>query len=121
MIVGGLKFDHASPILRELHWLPIQKRVLFKICVMVFKCLNGLAPEYLSNKCIQISSMPFHEHLRSSDSNMLYVGNRNLKTVDRDFAVAGPIAWNGLPNELRQSGLTLLDFRRRLKTFLFDC
>ena len=42
------KFPHITPVLRELHWLPVKFRVEFKIALLVFKTLNGLAPQYLS-------------------------------------------------------------------------
>ena len=41
------KHEHISPVLQELHWLPIEEHITFKIFLMTFKCLNGLAPSYL--------------------------------------------------------------------------
>lgn len=46
---GKRKFDHATPLLRSLHWLPINFRIDFKILLLVFKSLNDLAPSYLSD------------------------------------------------------------------------
>jgi len=48
---GTRKFDHITPVLRELHWLPVRQRVKFKTVVLVFKCLHGLAPAYLADYC----------------------------------------------------------------------
>ena len=42
------KFAHITPVLRELHWFPVKFRVEFKIALLVFKTLKGLAPHYLS-------------------------------------------------------------------------
>ena len=42
------KFAHITPVLRELHWLPVKFRIEFKIALLVFKTSNGLAPQYLS-------------------------------------------------------------------------
>ena len=42
------KFAHITPVLRELHWLPVKFGVEFKIAILVFKTLKGLAPQYLS-------------------------------------------------------------------------
>ena len=47
VIYGKYKYDHVDDDLRKLHWLDIRKRIVFKICLLVFKCLNGSAPEYL--------------------------------------------------------------------------
>jgi len=41
--------DHIRPTLLRLHWLPVRQRVLFKIAVLVYQCLNGLAPSYLAD------------------------------------------------------------------------
>ena len=45
---GSETNDHITPILRQLHWLPVRQRVTFKIAVLVFQCLTGQAPAYLS-------------------------------------------------------------------------
>jgi hypothetical protein len=50
LVVGARKFDHAKPIISRLRWLPIKLRVHFKLCVLTFRCLNGLAPAYLSRR-----------------------------------------------------------------------
>ena len=39
--------DHISPILNELHWLPVEKRIIFKLLIMAYKCNQGVAPQYL--------------------------------------------------------------------------
>ena len=41
------RFDHITPILFKLHWLPLGYRIHFKILLLVYKCLNGLAPSYI--------------------------------------------------------------------------
>ena len=48
IVTLAAKREHISPVLYELHWLPVQERIVFKILLMTFKCLNGLAPSYLS-------------------------------------------------------------------------
>ena len=49
LITGTAKFSHMTPVLRSLHWLPIKQRVQFKMLILVFKAINGLAPNYISN------------------------------------------------------------------------
>ena len=43
------KFQHISPVLRNLHWLPVTKRIEFKILTITYKALNGMAPSYISD------------------------------------------------------------------------
>ncbi len=50
------KFDHISPILQDLHWLPVAQRIKFKILLLTFKCLHNLAPEYLSDLVVTSTS-----------------------------------------------------------------
>ena len=40
--------DHITPVLESLHWLPITYRILFKLLLLTYKCLNELRPGYLS-------------------------------------------------------------------------
>ena len=118
-IVGLRKFDHISPVLQNLHWLPIRKRISFKIAMLVFKCLHGLAPPYLSEDCVPVSSLFGRAHLRSASSYDLIWSGKSSGSGLRTFAVAGPRTWNSLPAELRAPGLSIENFRKRLKSFLF--
>ena len=72
--------DHITPILRQLHWLTVRQRVLFKIAVLVFQCLAGQAPSYLSDDCQPVSdSRP--RRLRSSDSLSCFVRRAQTRMV----------------------------------------
>lgn len=120
IIVGGLKFDHISPILRDLHWLSVEKRILFKIAILMYKCVNGLAPIYLMKKCVPKIVSSSHYQLRSNELNFLLVPTTRLVVGSRSFSVFGPAVWNSLPYDLRQPGLSYTRFRKDLKTYLFD-
>ena len=111
------RFDHITPILFRLHWLQLNYRTHFKILLLVYKYLNGLAPTYLS----ELLRYPNGPRLlrRSSSQNFLAVPRTMLKTYgDRAFSVAAPSLWNQFPPELR--GVTSVNqFRTQLKTYLF--
>ena len=57
LVAGLRKFDHISETLRELHWLPVQIRITYKVTLLVLKCLNGLAPMYLTDDSRLMSSL----------------------------------------------------------------
>jgi len=79
-----------------------------------------MAPEYLSELCFPVKLRPSRYQLRSSQSNQLIVPPVKLSTYrPRLFAVAGPTVWNNIPVYLRDPELSLDNFRRQLKTFLF--
>ena len=72
-ITGTRKYDHITPVLRNLHWLPVRQRIIFKIVTLMYRCLNGLAPSYLAADCIVVSVMPGRRQLRSATSGQLYI------------------------------------------------
>ena len=43
------KYDHISAYLAQEHWLPVVKRITYKICLILFKCIHGIWPKYLSD------------------------------------------------------------------------
>ena len=51
LVYASLKYDHITPLLRQLHWLKVPLRIDFKLAVLVYKCLHGLAPSYLADNC----------------------------------------------------------------------
>jgi len=57
VVTGTKKFDHITPALRQLHWLPVRQRITFKLAMITFKCLHGLAPPYLADVYIPVSSV----------------------------------------------------------------
>ena len=94
----------------------MRQRVLFKIAVLVFQCLAGQAPLYLSDDCQPVSDYR-PRRLRSSDSPSCVVRRAHNTYGDRCFATTGPRVWNSLPAELQQCS-SLRQFKRCLKTFL---
>lgn len=110
------KFDHITPVLKQLHWLPIEKRIHFKILLLAFKGLHGLAPAYISD-ALQLY-VPTRT-LRSSSAVLLKPVDYHLKTYGyRAFAVAAPYLWNTLPIDIRSCD-SLSIFKSKLKTHLF--
>ena len=76
-ITGTQKYDHITPVLRSLHWLPVRQRITFKIATLMYRCLNGLAPSYLAADCIIISAIHGWRHLRSATSVRAAVHSKN--------------------------------------------
>ena len=109
--------DHVTPILKELHWLPVEKRIDYKICLFCFKSLNGLAPSYISSS---INTYTPTRQLRSaSDKTILIQPTSHYKTYgQRSFFTYGPKVWNQLPQDIREAS-SLNIFKKRLKTHLF--
>ncbi|KAK7097686.1 hypothetical protein V1264_004627 [Littorina saxatilis] len=113
------KRDHITPLLRSLHWLPVNTRISYKLSTLVYKCLNDSAPEYLQSS-LDLYTQPSDRPLRSAaDPLCLHIPRSKLASAgQRAFPSAGPSVWNSLPLELRQSP-SLDAFKSRLKTQFF--
>ena len=109
---------HVTDALATLHWLRLPERVEFKMALMAYRVLHGLAPQYLS-QLIRTADVPGRRRLRSSSTHSLLVPSLRRSTVGRrSFSVAASVLWNSLPLDI-QSSTSLTVYRQRLKTFLF--
>lgn len=102
LLTGSCKFEHITPILKHLHWLPVRQRIIFKILTITYKALNDAdSPQYLKEL---IQPYVPSRRLRSSSKNLLTVPKFTLKTYgSRAFSVTAPSLWNSLPEAIRQS------------------
>ncbi len=101
------KYDHISPVLSTLHWLPMKHRIDFKILLITYKALNGLAPQYLS-ELLSHHSPP--RPLRSQNSGHLIIPRISKSTAgSRSFFYLAPKHWNNLPNTVREADSLNLD------------
>ena len=117
LIIRKRTVPHITPVLYNLHWLPVTFRIKYKILLLVFKCFLGIAPSYLSS-LIQ-SYVPTYP-LRSSSAHKLNQSIRTKKKYgDRAFSVCGPDLWNKLPKQLRECH-SVEHFKTKLKTHLFE-
>ena len=88
-----------TPLTEILRTFLVPDRVFFKLAVTVHQCLNGRAPPYLSEHCIPVSGADTRRHLRSANRHLLAVPRFRLNTYGRRaFSVAGPMAYNSLPD-----------------------
>ena len=116
IVTKSRKRTHITPILKQLHWLPVTYRIQYKALFTVFKILDGTAPGYLSELILQYKPK---RSLRSENQLLLEVPCTRLKTFgDRAFSVFGPKLLNNLPMHVKQAG-TLEHFKTVLKTHLF--
>ena len=119
-LVAGLGTrDHITPALRDLHWLPVEQRITFKLCLLMHLIHTGRAPVYLKNSVTATATVESRSHLRSASTLRYEVPRTRLKFGERSFAFAGPSAWNALPSHIQSQSATGT-FKRKLKTFLFE-
>jgi hypothetical protein len=112
MLTGTKKREHITPVLAQLHWLPVK----FKIDLLFVKLLMAQPPLILL-KCFPHTPPQGRPGHPQNSSNLS--PRTRLKTKgDRAFSVAGPNLWNPLPTHIKSS-TTLASFKSNLKTYLF--
>ncbi len=70
VLTRSSKYDHISPILQSLHWLPTKFHISYKILLFAYKALNDLAPAYLTSLLSRYNQT---RSLRSHNSGLLVV------------------------------------------------
>jgi len=93
--------DHISCALRELHWLPISERIVYKLCFLVRRASLGQSPDYITDMLQPVAATSSRSSLRDASRGDYVVPWTNRKTADRAFSTAAPRAWNQLPTELK--------------------
>ena len=120
LVFSSSRRDHITPLLRELHWLKAPERTEYKLALLVYKCLQGVAPSYLADDLCRTADLDARHRLWSASSPSLVVRRTRLSTYgDRAFPVAASRVWNSLPHHVT-SAQSLPVFCTRLKTYLFS-
>ena len=111
------KRDHITPILKELHWLPVGSRIEYRVLLVTHKVLHREdSPRYLRGL---LSLHTPGRRLRSSGDPWILSIPRSAGTYgDRSLAVQAARLWNSLPSTLRELAGTQV-FKKKLKTHLF--
>jgi len=115
---SSLTFETDS----RLHWLPVQQRIKRKVCAWCTSVCVRLDQHYTPSWTVLplVSESTSRGHLRSAARGDLALPrSRTTRYGQRCLAVSGPTLWNSLPLSLRDSSLTLTQFRALLKTVLF--
>ena len=116
---GKKKWQHIKPYLKKLHFLPVEYRIKFKISMLVFKCLNNMAPEYLKD----LISLREAKRINMRMDNDFYLLKSpkppRFSRTEAAFMYIGPKLWNELPYFIRC--MTELEtFKKSLKTYYFE-
>ena len=82
--------------------------------------VTGTVPEYISDMVTPVSDLSGRAHLRSAALGLYDVPRTRTLMGSKAFSVAGPTAWNSLPQSLRDIP-SAAAFKRHLKTHLFNC
>ena len=117
IVCGAPARATALPLLHNLHWLPIDQRITYKICTLTYSALSSSTPPYLRNALTPYVPTRL---LRSSDAKLLSIPptDQLLVSAKNAFSIAAPTIWNSLSLATRLAP-SLNAFKRKLKTELF--
>ncbi len=108
--------EHITPVLMNLHWLPVELRIEYKILLLTHSCVyDSSGCSYLKDRVSLYSPV---RTLRSGDKLLLSPAHVTTSMGERSFSAAAPKLWNSLPLELRSFSKNDT-FKSNLKTFLF--
>ena len=111
------KRAHITPVLRDLHWLPVVKRCQFKILVLTYKSLKNEAPSYISDL---LNWYQPNRHLRSANTTSIIPKRyKSVRYGKRLMDTGAAMRWNSLPNEFK-CAITTNCFKKTIKTHLFN-
>ena len=117
VVLEKKKTDSATQMLRDLHWLPVRKRIDYKIATLCYGFFDNSLPVYLAN---ELEIYTPKRTLRSSSDNRIFVLPKcNMRVGEKAWTHAGPKVWNALPAFLRNSK-TKNAFKKNLKTYYFN-
>jgi len=118
LIYKAKRSTHCTPLLQELHWLPIEQRIKYKAACLCHHVITGTAPQYLSD-IFEIYT-PSRSLRSATDDRIFRVPNyKRKKHGGRAFSSSAVQIWNSLPHHVRHSP-SLPSFKTNLKTFLFQ-
>ena len=116
LITHSKKYDHITPVLVDLHWLPFRFQILFKVLVLTYHALEGTAPPYIQSVLNHYT--PSHVFRSASKLSLSVPHSNTISNGATAFSCFAPVQFNKLPESLSKSP-TLLGFKSGLKTHLF--
>ena len=119
LIKGIPPRNRITPVLIELHWLPIKARIIFKICTLTFQSMKYNKPLYMRDMLVDFDPSTSMGLRHRSEVFRLEHQRSRLQVGSRAFQVAAPRLMNWLPQSIKMSE-NIEIFKRKLKTFLFN-
>ena len=104
LVFCATKFCHIIPLLHELHWRPVRVRIEFKLLLITFKIVHGMAREYLCD-LLSICKPSVYNLRRNNDGLFLDTPLCKSKKIlgDLPFMLAAPKLWNSLPKKTNRT------------------
>lgn len=112
---GARKYNHVTPIIKELEWLTVKDKYCLEKCTTVYKSMNGLYPDWY----LKLSTVRDNTTTTTRQGNNLYIKRTKTDSGARATTVCGPKLWNELPHYITTSG-SLHSFKSSLRNLLLS-
>jgi len=119
LVLGLRSHDHVTQALQQLHWLPVELRIKYKLCLLMHMAHSGQCPSYLRDMVLPTATNNSRVGLRSGSTQRYIEPRLRSRLGQRAFSFSGPSAWNSLPHHLHDISDTAC-FKRSLKTHYFN-
>ena len=117
LVTNTRKYAHITPVLKSLHWLPVEQRLMYKILLITFRALKFSSPQYI-NSLIEIYK-PSRSGLRSSAEFSLAIPKSKRTWGIEHLHQQLLTLWNSLPKSIHLSESVDI-FKSKLKTHLME-
>ena len=117
------RYTSITPVLKKLHWFPVEQRTVFKTATLVYKFHHTGLPRYFARYLSSYSSSYSTRQSLSGGSFFVIPKfypsvHKSVKQFGNSFAFDAPTVWNALPDDIRASP-SLASFRKQLKSYLY--
>ena len=102
LVTGRGPRDNITRTMMELHWLPIEHRVKFKLCLIMHAAVSGQCPDYIREIVTPLAMIPGRNRFRAEANGLDDVPRTRTMFGQRAFSVAGQRQWNDLPSDIRE-------------------
>ena len=117
IVLGKGKYSSVTESMRELHWLPVHERMLYKTLCIVWKSIHNQSPKYLQSLICKNTGCGKDQRSNSSTDLLIIPWVKNSSCACRSFSVFSPREWNTLPDNIRRND-SFETFKVQLKTHL---
>ena len=118
IVTATRKYDKISDQMIGLHWLKVEYQIIFKIVTLMFRCVNNMAPSYLTDLISAGCRHNLNLHLQALGL-LPTVRARATQVPKQSFALGGPWIWNSLPDHIKRTD-TINKFKTSFKIYLFQ-
>ena len=110
LVTRSRKFNHITPILKQLHWMPVKDHLFYRDALLTFKCMNGMAPTNLISRFIKRGTISGRS---TRNANILDIPCYKMATGQRSFLYPTVTIWNNLLSDIKLNSLMDI-FERKL-------